>query len=39
MSITFSVNDLLHFIFKNKQFLPQNKKKFDIMKAEDITGP
>ena len=37
-SITFSDNVLLHFIFKNKHFLPQNKKKLDITKMEDITG-
>ena len=39
MRYTFSIKVLLHFIFKNKQFLPQNKKKFDIMKMEDFTGP
>ena len=37
-SITFRTRSILHFIFKNKQFLTLFKKNFVFRKTEEITG-
>ena len=36
---SFSDKDLLHFLLKNKQFLPQFKKKLEVTNMEEKTGP